>query len=199
VIFGVVPALRAIRTESLSTIKARWRGTIMGRERFSLHLGMVTAQISISLVLLVGALLFVRSFRNLLTLNPGMRESGITVAFLGFWQSHLPPERWGSYEAELLDEIRSIPGVQSAAITTRVPLVGGSWEHGVRVGATEGNSKFTWVSPDDFQTMEIPVVRGRNFGRDDTASSPRVAIVNETFVRRYLSGNPIGQTLRTTQ
>jgi predicted permease len=198
-IFGLVPALRAIRTEPLSTIRAGGRGTTMGHERISLQQGMVAAQISISLVLLVGALLFVRSFRNLLTLNPGMRESGITVAFLGFWQSHLQPERWGPYETELLDEIRSIPGVRSAAITTRVPLVGGSWEHGVRVGPREGSSKFTWVSPDYFQTMEIPVVRGRNFGRDDTASSPRVAIVNETFVRQFLSGNPIGQALRTIE
>ena len=198
-IFGLVPALRAIRSEPLSTIRAGGRGTTMGRERISLQQGMVAAQISISLVLLVGALLFVRSFRNLLTFNPGMRENGITVAFLGFWQSHLQPDRWGSYETELLDEIRSVPGVRSAAITTRVPLVGGSWEHGVRVGAREGSSKFTWVSPDYFQTMEIPVVRGRNFGRDDTASSPRVAIVNETFVRQFLSGNPIGQTLRTIQ
>jgi len=198
-IFGLVPALRAIRTEPLSTIRESGRGTTMGRERFSLQQGMVAAQISISLVLLVGALLFVRSFRNLLTLNPGMRESGITVAFLGFWQSHLQSDRWGSYETELLDEIRSVPGVRSAAISTRVPLVGGSWEHGVRVGAREGTSKFTWVSPDYFHTMEIPIVRGRSFGRDDTASSPRVAIVNETFVRQFLGGNPIGQTLRTNE
>ncbi len=197
VIFGLVPAMRAIRTEPLSSMRAGGRGTTMGREQFSLQRGMVAAQISISLVLLVGALLFVRSFRNLLTLNPGMRESGITVAFLGFWQSHLQPERWGAYETELLDEIRSVPGVRSAAISTRVPLVGGSWEHGVRVGAREGTSKFTWVSPDYFQTMDIPIVRGRGFGRDDTASSPQVAIVNETFVRQFLSGNPIGQTLRT--
>jgi predicted permease len=196
-IFGLVPALRAIRTEPLSSMRATGRGTTTGRERFSLQQGMVATQISISLVLLVGALLFVRSFRNLLTLNPGMRESGITVAFLGFWQSSLQPERWGPYETELLDEIRSVPGVRSAAISTRVPLLPGSWEHGVTVGAREGTSKFTWVSPDYFQTMEIPIVRGRGLSRDDTASSPPVAIVNETFVRQFLSGNPIGQTLRT--
>jgi len=169
----------------------------MGRERFSLQQGMVAAQISISLVLLVGALLFVRSFRNLLTVNPGMRASGITVAFLGFWQSALQPERWGPYEEELLDEIRAVPGVRSAAISTRVPLLPGSWEHGVTVGAREGTSKFTWVSPDYFQTMEIPIFRGRGFSRDDAASSRRVAIVNDTFVRQFLSGDPVGQTLRT--
>jgi len=196
-IFGLVPAWRALRTEPLSAIRATGRGTTMGRERFSLQQGMVAAQISISLVLLVGALLFVRSFRNLLTVNPGMRASGITVAFLGFWQSALQPERWGPYEEELLDEIRAVPGVRSAAISTRVPLLPGSWEHGVTVGAREGTSKFTWVSPDYFQTMEIPIFRGRGFSRDDAASSRRVAIVNDTFVRQFLSGDPVGQTLRT--
>jgi predicted permease len=197
-IFGVIPAIRAIRTEPLSTIRTTGTGATMGRERFSLQQGMVTAQISISLVLLVGALLFVRSFRNLLALNPGMRESGITVAFLGFWQSDLRSDRWASYETELLNEIRSVPGVRDAAVSTHVPLVGGSWEHGVRVGAAEGTSKFTWVSPDYFDAMEIPLLRGRGFRRDDTASSPRVAVVNETFARHFLSGvNPIGRTFRT--
>jgi predicted permease len=198
-VFGVAPALRAIQTEPLSAMKAGGRGMTTGRQRFSLQQVLVVTQISVSLTLLVGALLFVRSFRNLVTLNPGMRESGITVAFMGFWQSHLPQERWANYDGELLDEIRAVPGVLNAATTTHVPLWPGSWEHSVRVGATEGNSKFTWVSPDYFEIMGIPVIRGRGLSRDDTASSPRAAMVNETFVRRYVGdANPIGRTLRTS-
>jgi hypothetical protein len=179
-------------------MKAGSRGTTASRSRFLLQQIMVVAQVSVSLVLLVGALLFVRSFRNLITFNPGMRESNITEVFLGFWQSHLPPERWTDFEQELLDEIRSVPGILSAASTTHVPLWPGSWEHGVRVGATEGTSKFTWVSPGYFQTMGISVITGRSFSRNDTASSPRVAVVNHTFVRRFLgNANPIGVTLLT--
>jgi predicted permease len=197
--FGVVPGLQATRTDPLSAMKAGGRGTTTGRERLSLQQVMIVTQISVSLMLLVGALLFVRSFRNLVTVNPGMRESGITVAFLGFWQSHLPQERWAGYDRELLDEIRAVPGVLSAATTTHVPLWPGSWEHGVRVGATEGTSKFAWVSPDYFNTMGIPIFRGRSFSRDDTALSLRVALVNETFVRRFLGhANPIGQILHTS-
>jgi predicted permease len=199
VIFGVVPALRATNTEPVAAMKAGGRGMTAGRERFSLQRLMVVTQISVSLVLLVAALLFVRSFRNLMTFDPGMREGGITVAFLGFWQSHLPRERWVEFERQLLEEAQATPGVQSAATTTNVPLSGSSWAHGVRVGSTEGNSKFAWVSPDYFQTMGIPVTRGRGLGRNDTAASERVAVVNETFVRHLLGGaNPLGRTLLTS-
>jgi predicted permease len=199
VIFGVGPALRAARVEPLTTMKAGGRRATFGRERFSLQRSLVVTQISVSLVLLVGALLFVRSFRNLITFNPGMREGGLTVAFLGYWQSNLPQERWGSFERDLADEIRAIPGVRSAATTTHVPLEPGSWTLGIRVGAIDGDSKFTWVSPEYFSTMDIPVIKGRGFSQSDTASSPRVALVNETFVRHYLgSVDPIGRTVRTS-
>lgn len=147
---------------------------------------MVVTQISVSLVLLVAALLFVRSFRNLMTFDPGMRESGITAGFLGFWQSNLPPHRWLEFKRELLDEVRATPGVLDAATTTNSPLLGSSWEHGVRLGSVEGDSKFTWVSPGYFNTMGIPVVRGRGFSQSDTAASTRVAVVNHTFVRRFV-------------
>jgi len=196
-LFGFAPAFRATRTEPLMAMRASGRSTI-GRERLSLQQFMVVTQIAVSLVLLVGALLFVRSFRNLMTFNPGMRESGITTAFLGFWQSKMPAQGWPGFEQELLEEVQTMPGVQSAAITSNVPLSGGSWEHAVQVGSEQGTSKFTWISPDYFGTMEIPVLKGRGFTSRDTSTSPHVAVVNETFVRRFLTGtNPIGQTLRT--
>lgn len=199
ILFALAPASRLSGRQPGAALRAGSRGTTTDRSRFSLQRVMVVVQVSVSLVLLVGALLFVRSFRNLVTVNPGMRERGITVAFLGYWQSPLPRERWGDFQRELLEEVRSVPGVLSAATTTRVPLDGGSWEHDVRVGSKEGMSKFTWVSPDYFATMDIPVVKGRGFTTQDTASSPRVALVNQTFVRRFLGDtNPIGQTLLTS-
>jgi predicted permease len=186
-----------MRTDPLAAMKSGGRATA-GRDRLSLQQFMVVTQIAISLVLLIGALLFVRSFRNLMTFDPGMRESGITTAFLGFWQSNIPKERWADFRRELLEEVQSTPGVISAASTTNVPLSGSSWEHGLQIGSERGTSKFTWVSPDYFSTMAIPIIKGRGFTREDTASSPREALVNNTFVRRFLSGaNPIGQTLRT--
>lgn len=199
ILFALAPAFRASRIGPGSALKAGSRGTTADQNRFSLQRLMVVIQISVSLMLLVGALLFVRSFRNLVTLNPGMRERGITTSFLGYWQSSLPRERWAGFQRELLEEVQSVPGVLSAATTTRIPLDGGSWEHGVRVDSKEGMSKFTWVSPDYFATMGIPIVRGRGFTKDDTASSSRVALVNQAFVQRFFAdASPLGQTLLTS-
>jgi len=199
VVFGAAPALRATRWQPAAAMKAGGRGMTAGREGVSLQRLMVVTQISVSLVLLVGALLFVRSFRNLMTFDPGMRENGVTFAFLGYWQSNLEPERWPEFQRQLLEEVQAAPGILSAATTTYVPLWGGSWEHTVRVGSAEGGSKFSWVSPDYFTTMGIPVVRGRGFNRNDTVTSGRVAVVNQTFARRFLGGaNPLGQTMRTS-
>ena len=100
--------------------------------------------------------------------------------------------------ANSLTKCAPVPGVTNAATTTMVPLNGGSWGHGVDVGPIEGNSHFTWVSPSYFQTMQIPVLSGRGFNDNDTQSSPRVAIVNQTFVRTFLGGqNPLGKTVRS--
>ncbi len=197
--FGLVPALRASSAAPLTAMKSSARGTTGGPERFSMQRLMVATQIAVSLLLLVGALLFVRSFRNLLTFNPGMRERGITIAFIGFQPSHITPDRYADFKRALLEDVRSVPGILDAATTTNVPLLGGSWTHTIRIGPAEGESKFTWVSPGYFQTMGIPLLMGRDFNQNDTATSQRVAVVNQTFIRRFLGGgNPMGKTLRTS-
>jgi predicted permease len=200
IVFAVVPAQRAVNAEPVSAMKAAGRGLTAGYQRFLAQRLLVVIQIAVSLVLLVGALLFVRSFRNLMTFDPGMREANITIAFLAFQRSHVAPGYYTDFQRQLLEEVRSIPGVLHAASTTNIPLVGGSWEHGVRTASAEGMSKFTWVSPGYFDTMKIPLIMGRDFNQRDTSGSQRVAVVNQTFVRRYLgNANPIGQTLRTGQ
>jgi len=197
--FGAAPALRATNTEPAAAMKAGGRGLTGGRERFSIQRLMVVSQIAVSLVLLVGAFLFVRSLRNLMTFDPGMREGGIAIAFIGFERSHVAPGHYEEFQRELLDEVRSIPGMLGAATTTNVPLLGSSWGHGIRIGPVQGSSKFTWVSPGYFQTMGIPLLRGRDFNPNDTGASQRVAVVNQTFVRQFLGGaNPLGKTLRTS-
>jgi len=198
-IFAAAPALRSTAAEPLIAIKSGGRGMTTGRERFSMQRLLVVVQLSISLVLLVGALLFVRSFHRLITVDTGMREQGVTLAFLQLSDLHLPPERLESFKRQLLEEVRSVPGVLDAATTTNIPLLGGSWTHHVLVGSSEGSSKFTWVSPDYFRTMAIPLETGREFTENDTATSPRVAIVNHAFIRQFLDGaDPIGKTMRTS-
>jgi predicted permease len=197
-VFGVAPSFRASAADPVTAMRSGGRGMTAGRERFSIQRAMVVTQISVSLVLLVGALLFVRSFRNLMTFNPGLREEGITLAFIGFQKSNISRDHIEEFKRELVDEVRTIPGVLNAANTTHVPLIGGSWGHGIDIGNMKGGASFTWASPEYFDTMGIPLVKGRGFTDADTAAMQMVAVVNQTFVRRFSNGiDPIGRTLRT--
>ena len=196
--FALVPAFRAARTEPGLVLKGGSRGTTAGPERFSFQRLLVVSQLAVSVVLLVGALLFVRSFRNLATLDPGFREKGILVTFVDFRRLMLPSDRYVSYIHELLATVRTMPQVESAATSTHLPLSGDSWNLGVRVNGAEGSSKFAWVSPQYFETLQIPLLAGRGFDVRDTRTSPHVAVVNEAFARRFLPGvSPIGRTFRT--
>jgi predicted permease len=194
IVFGTLPALRGSNADPITSLKAGERGIAGSRERFSVQRLMVITQIAVSMVLLVGALLFVRSYRNLMTLNPGIRESGINIGYFGFDMMHIKPENLAALKRQLVDLIRGVPGVQNAAATTNTPLTGGTWSHGIHIGSREGSSRFTYVSPSYFSTMDIPLVSGRRFTVSDTADSPLVLIVNQSFIRTYLNGeNPIGQ------
>ncbi len=201
VIFGLAPALRASQIEPGAAMKTGGRG-LTNRERFSFQRFFVIGQIAISLALLVGALLFVRSFRNLITMDAGFRRDGILFVSTGFDRLRLPRERMVTFQANLLEHIRSVPQVESAATSTVTPIGGGSWTQGVKVqgsqGEQEGDSKFTYVSPGYFKTMEIPVLAGRDLNDFDTATSRGVVLVNETFARRFLANrNPVGSLIRS--
>jgi len=200
VFFGLTPAIRSSRLPPAAALSAGGRGSTGSRERFALQSGLAVLQIAVSLVLLSGALLLVRSFWNLIALHPGFRQDGVFVTYVNFGRQ--PPERLAALKRELLEKIRSVPQVGAVATTSHVPLYGSSWTMGVRVtGATdvrEGSSKITWISPDFFRTMEIPILSGRDFNEHDTATSPKVALVNETFLRQYLgNADPIGAKVRT--
>jgi putative ABC transport system permease protein len=201
VIFGLVPALRASQIEPGAAMKAGGRG-LTHTERFSFQRFFVIGQIAVSLALLVGALLFVRSFRNLISLDAGFRQNGILLADADFPRLRLPADRILAFQSNLLEQVRSIRQVESAATTTVTPLSGVSWTQGVRApGPSEerqGHSKFTYISPAYFKTMEIPILAGRDFNDFDTSTSRKVVLVNETFVRRFIAkANPIGALVRS--
>ena len=157
---------------------------------------------ALSLVLLVGAFLFLQSFRNLLTVNTGFRQDGILEAALDPRRLDLPKEQRFPLRQEIIRRVRAIPGVDAAADASVIPLSGSSWTMAVRVAGAqsskEGSSRFDWVGPEFFKTMEIPLMAGRVFNERDTTNSPSVAIVNETFARELLNGvSPIGRIFRT--
>jgi putative ABC transport system permease protein len=199
VLFGLAPALRATRIAPAEVMKAGGRGLTAGREGFSLRRALVVAQVSLSLVLLVGALLFTRSLFNLLTLDTGFVQDGILQTDLNLAKLDLPVERRYAFKRELLDRMRALPGVAAAASANNVPVGGNTWNERVLVNnngeVKKGLANFNRVSSDYFKTLEISLLAGRDFGEGDTLSAPRVVIVNEAFARRFLPGrSPLGQS-----
>ena len=162
VIFGIAPAIRAARIEAVAAMKSGGRGSTAGHERLLIQRLMVATQIAMAVVMLVAALLFVASFRNLLTVDTGMRHEGIAVANARYPES-IVPERFDDFRREMLAEIKSVPGIVDAGTTSHTPLLGGSWSHGIRVGAVSNSAQFTWVSPGYFRTMGIPRAAGTRF------------------------------------
>jgi predicted permease len=195
VVFGLAPALRSARTAPGGALKSR--GNSSSRDSHSFQRLLVISQIAVSLVLLVGALLFVSSFYHLSNVDPGFRQDGILMAFFDFGKLNLPPERFEPEARDLLAQIRSIRLVDSAASSTHLPF-NGSWTSSVNVDGVEGPSKFTWVSPGYLQTLQVPMIAGRDFDDRDTTVSPRVAIVSQSFVNKFLAGrDPVGKLIRT--
>src|SRR3984885_10580169 len=194
IVFGTIPAMRGAKADPIAALKSGERGIFGNRQHFFVQRLMVISQIAVSMVLLVGALLFVRSYRNLMTLDPGMRESGITIGHFGFDTLNIKPENEAEFKRQLLQDVRGTPGIQNAATTTNTPLGGGTWGHTVRVGATEDGSRFTYASPSYFATMGIPLLTGRAFTDADTNHAPFVLIVNQAFIRRFIgTAQPIGK------
>jgi putative ABC transport system permease protein len=201
-LFGLAPALRATRDGSAEVLKAGGRGNTAGRERFGLRRGLVTVQVALSLVLLVGALLFSRSLGKLLSVDPGFRANGILITDLDLTELKLAPNRRQPFKRDLLEQVRAIPGVDAAAETELVPLSGRGSNDDIWMDGQDLSQKKTmdrsWVSPGYFQTMETPLLAGRDFDERDTATSPKVAIVNQSFARALAhGGNPVGMSFHT--
>jgi putative ABC transport system permease protein len=202
ILFGLAPALRATSISPSIVLKESGRGTTEGGSRFGLRRILVVSQIALSLTLLVGALLFARSLGKLAAVDAGFQREGILLTDIDFTPLNLPAERRISFAKELLDRIQAIPGVDSAATASTIPLSGNMEIHdilpGVSGSASENSpSAFDRVSPGFFRTLQTPLIAGRDFDEHDVAGSPLVAIVNETFARKIVkSGNPVGALLR---
>ncbi len=199
VLCGVAPALRSARSQPADVMKTGGRGVLGGTRGLWFQRALVTIQIAVSLVLIAGALLFVRSFQNLLTLDVGFRQEGLLLGVVDLSTPTRPPADLEAAKTRLVERIRAIPAVQAATTSTHLPLTGMSWTLGIRApGVPASASKFIWVGPGYFQTMQIPLVAGRSIGSEDAAQSQRVLVVNETFVARCLGGRPaIGATVES--
>jgi predicted permease len=200
--FGLVPALRATKTPPHATIKASSRSVTDSRERFGLRRLLVVAQVALSLVMVVGALLFVRSLWKLTHLDPGFRQDGVIMVSADYRKAAIPPPARGEFERRMLDRLRAIPGVTSAARVFGAPLSGNFWNNNIVIGGAEQQTpvNFNSVTRGYFDVMGTPLVAGRDFEEHDTPDSPLVAVVTEAFTRQFFPrGDAVGQEFQISE
>jgi len=214
-LFGVVPAAQASKPALVDALRNMTRGGTAGGARNLLRLSLAAAQIALALMLLIGSGLLIRSFLLLQNASLGCDPHGLLTFGVRF-----PAARFGKpvgpYRGLVLWEIssvpaatinriferlQSLPGVRSAAGSIYPPLIGNFpmtfTIEGRDTGATELNADFFPVTPNFFATMKIPFLRGRDFTDRDTATTPWVAVINETMARRYFAAeDPIGKRIR---
>ncbi|MGA8599193.1 MAG: ABC transporter permease [Bryobacteraceae bacterium] len=202
ILFGLMPAFRATRAAPSDAMKTGGRSLTANREKFGLRQVLVISQVSLSLVLLVGALLFSASLRNLLAVDAGFERHGILLADVDlFRRLNIPFMQRVAFKRDLIERIRAVPGVVSAAEVDIVPLSGSGTGNEVWRDGEDANRKsesyFNSISDGYFKTMGTALLAGRDFNDHDTTSSPKVAIVNQSFAHRLgLGANPVGMRFR---
>ena len=197
-LFGVLPAIRAARTPARAMLSGG-RGTSEGRERVLARRLLVVGQVALSLVLLVGALLFVVTLRNIQAADTGMQTANVIVAEFDSRRSRIPDDRRAEFERQFIQRLAAVPGVEAVSPVAIVPMNGNGWNDAIVI---DGKSSQTYpninrVGPGFFDVLGIPFVAGRPFTDQDTPSAPRVAIVNEAFGRAfYNTPTPLNREFR---
>ena len=185
--FGLLPAVRATRTAPADALRSGGRGLTDSRERFGTRRVLVVGQIALSLVLCVSALLFIRTFWNLATVDPGFQLDGLLVADVDYSGPDIPPDRQRDYQAAIAGALGALPGVSGSASASIVPLTdNGSNDTLILDGKVQKiYPNLDTVSADYFRVLSIPLRAGRSFDGRDTVAKPRVAVVNQAFVKTY--------------
>jgi predicted permease len=202
-IFGLVPALRSTRVAPSDAIKQQGR-SIVGESRFGLGSWLVAAQVALSLVLIVGAGLFLRTFSTLAHVRLGFDPDPLLIVSAAAKRSTVDQTtgRTALYE-RLRAAAASVPGARSAALQNITPLTNSEWDTlienpaGLSLPESEREVWMNEISPGFFATYGTPLLAGRDFTPQDTLASPRVVMVNETFAKKYFHGaNPVGRWVR---
>ena len=203
ILFGTAPALRASRVQPTDALKEQGR-SIAGDRRIGLGNVLVVVQVALSLILVVAAGLFIRTFSSLAHLNLGFDRNPILVANVSILRTGVEENQRAALYERLRQAAAAVPGVTSAAVSAVTPTSGSSWQYGVeRVdGRIVANEKdrgvyVNIVTPGWFDTYATRLLAGRDFTDRDTKTSPHVIVVNEAFARHFLGGqNPVGHHIR---
>ena len=206
VLFGLLPALRATRVSLALAMKGSQALEIDRRARFRNRHWIVASQVALSLVLLVAAGLFLRSFWKLATLDIGFDRNNVLVVGTNLKTAKVPRDQQPSICEAIESRLRALPGVVSAGRSWTTPVSGSGWNGWIQTewskGLTGRNSLawFNFVSPGYFGTLRVTLLAGRNFNDGDTKNAPAVVIVNQTLARRFFPNlNPLGRTFRIVE
>jgi putative ABC transport system permease protein len=197
-LFGLYPALDAARNSLASTLKDESGQSSGTRGAVRVRKGLVCAQVMVSAVLLIPTGLFLKSLVNLVRVDLGMNTENVIGFVISPALNGYKPEQLRALFERTEAELAAIPGVRSVS-TAMVPLIGGSnWGNDVRIegtpeGGRDNNARFNEIGAGFFGKMGIPLIAGREFAESDTLAGPKVAVVNQTFVKSFLGDrNPIG-------
>jgi predicted permease len=193
-LFGLAPALKSAHVDPASVLKGSAR-SISGREaRWSLRKGLVAVQVALSMVLLVGAGMFVRTLGNYGRLNPGFDRDHLLSVHLDTNLVNYQASDFPSLYERLTSQMEAIPGVRSASVTTCSIVSGCLDSSAIRIaadqhqGSRKAEAQVNNIAPNYFETVGIGLLQGRVFATTDGLASPKVSIVNQTFARQFLSG-----------
>lgn len=201
-IFGLAPALSTLRGDLSERLKETGRSTTAGFSGYQSLL--VISEISLALILLIGAGLMARSFMHLITIDPGFKPENVLTMRVSLPKSKYPSKpSQAAFFHQVLDRVKVLPPAQSVGAISRLPMGGGGSTRSFIIPGRpaaepgrEDTANFLVVSPDYFQTMSIPLSGGRSFEETDAEHSPAVAIINETMARSFWPNqNPVGQHL----
>jgi len=202
VLFGTIPALRATRVQPNDALKEQGRG-VVGQSRFGLGNVLVVVQVALSLMLLVAAGLFMRTFSSLANLDLGFDSQRVLVANVNLQPLQLEPDARWDLLARLRAAAGAAPGVQSASLSVVTPISGSTWNNqlelldGKPIAGADRMTFINLITPDWFKTYGTKLLDGRDFTDNDRRGGTDVAIVNEAFARKFFGGaNPIGHRVR---
>jgi predicted permease len=201
IVFGLAPALQASNVELNEALKEGGRGSTEGIMRNRVRSLLVVSEVALSLVLLVGAGLLIKSFMRLREVDPGFDAKNLlTTSLTPSRAKYADAERQNNFYREVLGRIQALHGVDAAGFVDPLPLSGNSSSVTFTVEGREVapgrlfSSNRRMISPEYFRAMRIPLLEGRAFNEHDTKDTPLVLIVNETFARRFFPGtDPVGK------
>jgi len=193
ILFGLAPALHASRENLNNALKEGERGSTGGHARTRSVL--VVAEVGLSIVLLVGSGLLIRSFVRLMRVDPGFDSSHLLVFQVGLPPTSNTSQQDGFYH-QVVERLQALPGAQSAGAVSRLPLAGGNSDRSFQLPGSDQSyqADIRISTPGYFQTMGIPLLKGRVFNQQDAQSPALVAVINQTLARTVFPGqDPIGQ------